>query len=523
MKLNKHILLVVLILMLSGCLTEFVEKDDINKKSDDVKEEVMSMRDDTSITPEDYGSEDDTEKTLIPREILKIAGKERGLKFDDITWESYPITIDLNVVPIRTFFKVLANLTGHNIIVGDEVNGDISIQLKNVDWFEVMVMVLKEQNLIHDVNATGNVITVHTYDWVEKQSASFDTALTAKIKVINSLASLETKTTAIYKINYAQPETLSKQLEDVVKSLAAGSESDGAATASFVVDQRSNSLIVQASAADMIWIKETIDSLDKPTKQVKVEVFIVEASDAFAAELGSRVGIFESTNLDSGMGRTIGDALGATNAAVTGTLGDGLPPTSAGGITTATTAGSVANNPIANPRGAVAMLFSGSSMDLRVELQAMQTEKLLKIISNPKLFIVDNEEAIIEDGTEVPYNTVAQAGSTPTTQFKTAALTLKVTPQIIDDGNIYLDVAVNKDTPGTGNPPAISTKQLRTKLLIKDGGVALIGGITTTESQNSEDGVPFLKDLPFLGTLFKSKQNKNNKTTLYIFIAPEVI
>ena len=522
MRLNKLILLVISIFLLNGCLTEFVEKDDINQKSDDVKEEVMSMRDDTSITPEDYGSEDDSEKTLAPREILKIPGKERGLKFDDPSWESYPITLNLNVVPIRTFFKVLADLTGHNIIVGDEVNGDITIELKNVDWYEVMELVLKEENLIHDVNATGNVITVHTHEWVENQSASFDTALTAKIKVINSLASLETKTTAIYKINYAQPETLAKQLEDVVKSLAAGSESDGAATASFVVDERSNSLIVQASASDMIWIKETIDSLDRPTKQVKVEVFIVEASDAFAAELGSRVGIFNSTTATTGVVGNIGDALGASSAAVAGTLG-GTAPTTAGGITTATTAGSVANNPIADPKGAAALLFSGNSMDLRIELQAMQTEKLLKIVSNPKLFIVDNEEAIIEDGTEVPYNTVAQAGSTPTTQFKTAALTLKVTPQIIDDGNIYLDVAVNKDTPGTGNPPAISTKQLRTKLLIKDGGVALIGGIKTTESQNSEDGIPFLKDLPFIGNLFKSNQNKNNTSTLYIFIAPEVI
>jgi type IV pilus assembly protein PilQ len=135
-----------------------------------------------------------------------------------------------------------------------------------------------------------------------------------------------------------------------------------------------------------------------------------------------------------------------------------------------------------------------------------------------------NEEALIEDGTEVPYNTVAQAGSTPTTEFKTAALTLKVTPQIIDDGNIYLDVEVNKDTPLAGtSPPAISTKQLKTKLLIKDGGVALIGGITQTEKTNAEDGVPFLKDLPFIGNLFKSNKNKNNKNTLYIFIAPEVI
>ena len=511
MKLNKISFVIIITLFLSGCLTEFVEKDDIHKPADSVKDDVMEMRDDTSITPEDYGSEDDNEKTLQPREILKIAGKERGLKFEDSSWEFYPITLNLNVVPIRTFFKVLSDLTGHNIIVGDEVNGDISIELRNVDWYEVMVMVLKEENLIHDVNPTGNVITVHTHEWVEKQSASFDTALTAKIKVINSLATLDTKTTAIYKINYAQPETLAKQLDDVVKSLAAGAESDSGATASFVVDQRSNSLIVQASASDMIWIKETIDSLDKPTKQVKVEVFIVEATDNFAAELGTRVGIFNS------------DKIGNDTATVAGTLG-GATPTAVGEITTATTGGSVSNNPIANPTGAIAGVLSGSSVDLRVELQAMQTENLIKIVSNPKLFIVDNEEALIEDGTEVPYNTVAQAGSTPTTEFKTAALTLKVTPQIIDDGNIYLDVEVNKDTPLAGtSPPAISTKQLKTKLLIKDGGVALIGGITQTEKTNAEDGVPFLKDLPGIGALFKSNKNKNNKNTLYIFIAPEVI
>ena len=374
-----------------------------------------------------------------------------------------------------------------------------------------MVMVLKEENLIHDVNPTGNVITVHTHEWVEEQSASFDTALTAKIKVINSLATLETKTTAIYKINYAQPEILAQQLDDVVKSLAAGAESDSGATASFVVDQRSNSLIVQASASDMTWIKETIDTLDKPTKQVKVEVFIVEATDNFAAELGTRVGIFNS------------DKMGKDAVTMAGTLG-GAIPTAVGEITTATTGGSVSNNPIANPTGAIAGVLSGNSFDLRVELQAMQTENLIKIVSNPKIFIVDNEEALIEDGTEVPYNTVAQAGSTPTTEFKTAALTLKVTPQIIDDGNIYLDVEVNKDTPLAGtSPPAISTKQLKTKLLIKDGGVALIGGITQTEKTNAEDGVPFLKDLPVIGALFKSNKNKNNKNTLYIFIAPEVI
>jgi len=512
MKLNKTSFLIILALFLSGCLTEFVQKDDVHQPADSVKEEVMEMRDDSSITPEDYGSEDDNEETLEPREVLKIPGKERGLKFDDPSWESYPITINMNVVPIRTFFRVLADLTEINIIVGDEVNGDISIDLKNVDWYEVMLMVLKEENLIHDVNASGNVITVHTHEWVEKQSDSFDTALSAKIKVINSLATLETKTTAIYKINYAQPETLAEQLDDVVKSLAAGEGSESGETASFVVDERSNSIIVQATASDMIWIKETIDSLDRPTKQVKVEVFIVEATDNFAAELGSRIGIFNS------------DKIGNDTFTTAGTLG-GATPTAAGTITTATTGGSVSNNPIANPTGAIAGVLSGGSFDLRVELQAMEQANLGKIVSNPKLFIVDNEEAVIEEGTEIPYNTVAQAGSTPTTEFKTAALALKVTPQIIDDGNIYLDIEVNKDSvedPSASNPP-ISTKQLKTKLLIKDGGVALIGGITTSEKTNGEDGVPFLKDLPGIGNFFKNKRNENKKRTLYIFIAPEVI
>ena len=157
----------------------------------------------------------------------------------------------------------------------------------------------------------------------------------------------------------------------------------------------------------------------------------------------------------------------------------------------------------------------------------MQQESLIKIVSNPKLFIIDNEQATITDGQEVPYSTISAVGSPPSISFKTAALQLQVRPSIIGDGNVYLDINVNKDTPlGTPNvniPPAISTKNLRTKLLIKDGGVAMIGGINKTESTASEDGVPVLSKLPFIGNLFKSKTDKKNKDQLYIFLAPRVL
>ena len=163
--------------------------------------------------------------------------------------------------------------------------------------------------------------------------------------------------------------------------------------------------------------------------------------------------------------------------------------------------------------------------DLRVELQAMQTEGLSKIISNPKLFIIYNESATITDGTEIPYQTVATAGVS-STSFKTASLQLQVKPSIISDGNVYLDLTVNKDEPGTataGGAPPISTKQIKTKLLVRDGGVAMIGGISKTTDKAARNGVPFFADIPLVGQLFRSNDNTKNKNQLYIFIAPKVL
>ena len=154
----------------------------------------------------------------------------------------------------------------------------------------------------------------------------------------------------------------------------------------------------------------------------------------------------------------------------------------------------------------------------------MQTESLVKIVSNPKLFIIDNETASIEDGQEVPYSLAAAAGATPTTAFKQATLKMKVTPSIIPDGNIYLDIEVNNDSvaAGTGTP-SINKKSIKTKLLVTDGGIAMIGGINKHTDSTAKAGVPFFKDVPILGNLFKSKADSTKKNILYIFIAPKVL
>lgn len=510
----------LLLTLLVGCTPPAVVKKDVQVNADKVREDVIDLQSRDVANDTDLNKVDTTqvETAIKPSNIVEIKGKERGLKFTDASWKDFPITLDLNVVPVRTFFETLHRLTKINFVVGDEVKGDITINLKEVGWVEALDIVVKNKNLISDVNESGTVVTIHSPDFVATQSDSIQKALSSRIAAVKAFSNLESKTTAIIKLNYAKPDVVAQQLKDIVATLeatggAGGGQASGGANsrASFVIDSRTNSIIIQATTTDLEWIKSAILNLDKATRQVLVEVFIVEASDDFQMQLGSRVGLY-----NTGTNKTF------NTTSVTGTLA-GTPPTGAGTIDLSTTAGSVANNPISSPLGGLALAFSSAKTDLRFELQAMQKESLIKIVSNPKLFIIDNEQATITDGTEVPYTATAQLGASPSVQFKNAALQLQVKPSVIGDGNVYLDLVVNKDTPLTGSPPPISKKELKTKLLIKDGGVAMIGGINKSEATATEDGVPLFGKLPLIGNLFRSKGDLNKKNQLYIFLAPKVL
>ena len=511
---NKLWLIFLTFIFVTGCVPPTaVTKDEIRRTAYETRAEIQDLQE---KDPMDAGGlsliepKNDGQK----RNIVEIQGHQKGVKFTDDSWQDYPIWLNLNVIPLRTFFSLLEMLTGLNFLIGDEVEGDVTLKLNNVNWLEVFQTVLREKNLIHEVNPSGTVISVHTHEFAGTQSKSYETALNAKIKVLNSLSSLETKSTAIFKLNYTKPDVLSQQLSDVIATLEAGGDGSADKRASFVIDKRTNSLIVQASPDDMTWIKTTIDSLDKPTKQVMVEVFIVEATDTFEAELGSRMSMFQSKLGNSDFGK---------RSSITG-IG-GTPSTNMGSITNAAAGGAIATNTISSPTGGIIGTFLGNSTELRIELQAMQSESLVKIVSNPKLFIIDNETASIEDGQEVPYSLAAAAGATPTTAFKNATLKMKVTPSIIPDGNIYLDIEVNNDSvaAGVSGTPSINKKSIKTKLLVTDGGIAMIGGINKHTDSTTKAGLPFFQDMPILGHLFKNKADKTAKNILYIFIAPKVL
>lgn len=514
-----HLLPLFLLFSTSGCAPKALVKADVNTNSKATRENVVSLREKDKVDISDVTKFEDSKKSLEDKRnnVIEIKSTEAGLKFTDNNWKDFPITLDLNAIPLRVYFEMLNKLTSINFVLGEEVKGDISINLKDVNWIESLEIVLKNKNLISDVDQSGKVVSIHSHDFVSTQSESLQKALSSKMTAQKSYANLESKSTAIIRLYYTKPDVLAQQLKDVIQTLDAGGTQASASKntrASFVIDARTNSIIIQATPSDMEWIKTAINSLDKPTSQVLVEVFIVEATDTFEQQLGSRAGLFNNGN--SGIYQTVsGSVGGSVTSASAATLAAG-------------TSGNIASSTITNAAGGIAATFGGGNTTLRLELQAMQSENLVKIVSNPKLFIIDNEQATITDGTEVPYTSASPLGSSAigTTQFKNAALQLQVRPTVIGDGNVYLDLTINKDSVlsnSNTSQPSISKKELKTKLLIKDGGVAMIGGINTSENTSSENGVPGLAKLPILGSFFRSKADKNKKNQLYIFLAPKVL
>jgi len=496
-----------------------VIKADVQPGSKKTREDILNLHnqdrvDDTDIT---RTKEITLDETNILRNFVEIKGKQEGVKFKDSRWKDFPISAEFNVVPLRNYFELLNRLTNINFVLGDEVKGDLTLNIKDVSWIESLDIVLRGKGLISEVNPEGNVVTIHAQDFSTSQSESMLKAISAKKNLVKAYNNLDSKTTAIVRLYYTKPDILAAQLKEVVNALDAGGTQGGQANvqrATFVIDARTNSIIIQASSNDMEWIKTAIANLDRPTKQVLIDVFIVEATDDFQAQLGSRVGVFNTGKTGILGTRTItGTSLGSP-AGSPSALSDKL--------------GNASSTPITATEqlGGLALTLAGASTALRVELQAMQVESLIKIVSNPKLFIIDNEQATITDGTEVPYSTTSAVGSPPSVSFKSAALQLQVRPSIVGDGNVYLEINVNKDSVDKSDPgvtPSISTKQLKTKLLIKDGGIAMIGGINKSDSTFSESGVPILSKLPGIGNLFKIKNDIKNKNQLYIFLAPRVL
>lgn len=429
-------------------------------------------------------------------------------------YQGEKLSLNFQNIDVRAVLQVIADFTNNNIITSDTVGGQLTLRLKDVPWDQALDIILDAKGL--DKRKNGNVIWIAPRDELATKEKL---ALEAKQQV----SELEPLRTETFQINYHKSELIYKALTE---------EKDGgrrflSKRGSIVMDSRSNKLIITDIPSRLEDMRRIITEIDIATRQVLIEARIVEANDDFAKNLGVRLGLFDVSPEGSPTG------IGSTRARFGGsstTVGffSGL-------LTTRpnyTTEGNSVNLAAANIGGRQAGQFSfslfnsGATRFLNMELSALEQDGKGKVISSPRVMTADQNEALIEQGVEIPYQQATSSGAT-SISFRKANLSLKVRPQITPDGRVQMALDVNKDTPNTqlstGSGVAIDTKHVRTDVLVDNGGTVVIGGIFTQEERNVQTRVPFLGDLPYIGFMFRNHERKDNRAELLIFVTPRVV
>ncbi|MBW2645853.1 MAG: type IV pilus secretin PilQ [Deltaproteobacteria bacterium] len=414
------------------------------------------------------------EKEVVPKEEAVVT--ETGKKYT-----GQKISLEFQDANIHNVFRILAEVSGQNFVIGEDVKGQVTLKLINVPWDQVMDLVLQMNKL--GLVREGNIVRIATLETLKKEKD----ALAAKLASEQKADPLFTEYIAI---KYAKATDIKDRLDEIKSSRG-----------TVTVDERTNIIIMRDIQKA---IKEAIDIvnlLDIATPQVLIEARIVEASSSFSRELGIQWG---------------GSYTGSSTH------------------TTTTVAGAAGSNYLVNlPPGAgwtsgIGFNFlrlAGSTLTLNANLLAMESQGRGKIISTPKIATLDNVTATIQQGDKVPYPKQSEDGIS--VEYAAATLMLEVTPHITPNKKISLVINVKKEAPDwqhtVQGAPSITTKEAQTELLVGDGETVAIGGIIIGEQSWSEQRVPWLSKIPILGWLFKSKLNANTKTELLIFITPKII
>lgn len=428
------------------------------------------------------------------------------------------LSLNFQNVEVRAVLQVIADFTGLNIITSDTVSGNLTLRLKDVPWDQALDIVMQAKGL--DMRKNGSVL------WI----APKDELLTKEkleLEQRAQIAELEPLKTEIFQLNYQKAESFKQ-----VFGLDGGDSKKSILSkrGSAVIDPRTNQLFVTDIASKLEEIRKLVQKTDIASRQVLIEARIVEADDKFGRNLGAKLGFADMRGIRGGdAGYSIG---GNTRAAITGNYLGAGEQTGQAKITEQSYIPNTqfVNLPAAGINGlnpgslAISLFSAAANRFLNLELSALEADGKGKIISSPRVVTADQLKALIEQGTELPYQMATSSGAT-SVAFRKANLKLEVTPQITPDGNVILDVDVNKDSVGTETRAgfAINTKHVKTQVLVENGGTVVLGGIFQQEERSQDTKVPLFGDIPVVGHLFKSTERKNEKTELLIFITPKIM
>ena len=434
-----------------------------------------------------------------------------------IAW-GQPVTLELEDVSVRVAVQTVADLAGLSVVVPAQVSGKVSLQLRGVPWPHALQAIARAAKVeIHQTDGVYWVVPANARPVAGAGDAKAVHQDTVKSAVA---APIEAR---VFKLNHAEAPEVLRQLQAVssdakrnAPSATNSADSDASArlieTPSMWADARSNQLFVSDTASRIGLMAQWVAALDVPLRQVVIEAKIVEADQNFSRQLGVRLGSGRTSPLMWGDHVGVGPSYEAVSAEG---VGAALPFVSL-------PAAGVNGYPAAS--FAVSLFGAGVGRFLNLEISALEADGRGKLISSPHVVTTDRVKALIQQGTEYPYQTTNSSGQV-SVEFRKASLKLEVTPRIAPNGFVMLNLVVHKDSRGetTASGIAINTKQVQTQVLVEDGGTLVIGGILEEYEREEVTRVPVLGELPVVGNVFKSTSKRTDKTEIVVFITPRVI
>ncbi|EHQ52317.1 type IV pilus secretin PilQ [Ectothiorhodospira sp. PHS-1] len=430
------------------------------------------------------------EREALERERFVYTGERLSLNFQDIE--------------VRSVLQLIADFTDLNVVVSDTVTGNITLRLRNVPWDQALDIILKTKGLA--LRQNGNVLFVAPTEEIAARER-------LELESQRQAAELAPVRAEFIQVNYARAA-------DVAGIISGEQTRFLSERGSITVDSRTNTLLVQDTADKLQEIRRLISTLDIPVQQVLIETRIVVATDDFARDLGMRFGV-TGVRQDGNTLYSTGGGLAATDGIIRDAVNNlnitDSPPSLNDRLNV--------NMPVTSPAGSIGLSILRPDVLLDLELTALQVEGRGEIVSTPRVITANGQTAVIKQGERIPYEEATSSGAT-SIQFIDAVLSTEVTPQITPNGNIILNIRVNKDNAGTREvrgTPSIETREVNTQVFVRNGETVVLGGIYEITSLDQLRKTPFLGDLPIIGQLFRQRSRSENKAELLVFVTPKVV
>jgi type IV pilus assembly protein PilQ len=441
---------------------------------------------DSSDSSADISADDDSGPQISKKGILSTNNLQEFMS-SNMKFYGKKISIEIKDIPIRDAINMLAEESGANLVLSESVSGNLSLKLRKVPWDQALVMILRAKKLAY--SRQGNILRITAMSELKQEEED-------ALKFADSKRKADPLVIQMIPVNYAKIDELKGQISSLSSERG-----------KVVSDSRTSAIIITDTEEVIERIKKMVSSLDIPPAQVLIEGKIVEARETFEKKIGIQWDMFaQDVNLGS-------NTNGPTN----------LTP-------------AVSVSPGINKGTALGFSLRIGNMDLLGDLSAMlaleEREDNVKIISSPRIVTLHNEKASITQSSDIPIMTSSDSADlktrTRSATFKKIKMNLDVTPQVANNGNVILDVNVQREFLGavvdeaTGAAP-VHNREAKTKVMVKNGQTAVIGGIYQNDASTNESGVPFLKDIPLIGFLFRSDNYRKDKTELLLFLTPRIL